>query len=150
MLAHISSQHTDTTDEIESESENGEEEVEEVEEDEVEEDEDSVQVRPIRTCKIHLLTYLQIIEGHGAVGPVADSAAGPSGPSTTRAPTLADLQMNQARIERRLAKIKHAVVSLRKNLAEARRLNHEQNERLLRIDLFMENIVNNFLDPSSE
>jgi hypothetical protein len=52
-------------------------------------------------------------------------------------------------MERRFKKVKNSLMILRDELAEARKYNHEQNDRLHKIDLVMENIVNNFLDASS-
>lgn len=49
---------------------------------------------------------------------------------------------------RQLSKIKGTLVTLREELAAARKANYEQNDRLHKIDLVIANIVDNFPDPS--
>lgn len=57
--------------------------------------------------------------------------------------------MKQARMEHQFFKVKNAMKTLREELAEARRINYEQDDHLHKIDLVMENIINKYLDPSS-
>jgi hypothetical protein len=51
-------------------------------------------------------------------------------------------------MERRLQQAKMVIRNLRKDVTEAHRHSNEQNECLLRIELFMENLSNNFLDDT--
>ncbi|KAN0125268.1 hypothetical protein V8E53_015659 [Lactarius tabidus] len=86
---------------------------------------------------------LQLIETVAPTHVPADS----SGRSTVRGHlTLQDLHARQDILEHRINKIKGAITKLRKELAEARRFNHEQNDRLHKIDIHMEHIVDNYFD----
>ena len=76
-------------------------------------------------------------------GSLTNPAAGPSG-----GPTLRDVHTRQDHIMRQLSKIKGTLVTLREELAAARKANYEQNDRLHKIDLVIANIVDNFPDPS--
>ena len=53
----------------------------------------------------------------------------------------------ECRIYRRFEKIKGALKELRETVLVARRANVEQNDRLVKLDLIMDNMINNFCDP---
>jgi len=71
----------------------------------------------------------------------------PSSTALVRQPLVVGVQ--HARIIRRFQKIKNVLVNLREVVGEARRVNQEQHDRLYKIDLFMESMINNFLDPDT-
>ena len=79
----------------------------------------------------------------------SDPTAAQSGPSTAHAPTYAELLNKQARIECRLLRAKGAIAKLRQEMDEVRRINEEQNARIIKIGVYMDHIGNNYLDPSS-
>ncbi|KAN0137265.1 hypothetical protein V8E53_004975 [Lactarius tabidus] len=86
---------------------------------------------------------LQLIESIAPTHVPTDS----SGRSTVRGHlTLQDLHARQDILEHRINRIKGAITKLRKELAEARRFNQEQNNRLHKIDIHMEHIVDNYFD----
>jgi hypothetical protein len=53
----------------------------------------------------------------------------------------------ERRIYRRFDKIKGALEQLRETVLEARKANVEQNDRLVKLDLIMDNMIKNFCDP---
>ena len=101
---------------------------------------------PLRIKCIVYPPSLQIVDANASPAPAAES----SGPSTTGARlTMREVRQRQERIQHRFNKINAAITGLRKDLAEARRHSLEQSDRLLRIDIFMENILDNYLDSST-
>jgi len=94
-----------------------------------------------------MLTHVQIIDAFTSAGPAAGPSTAQSGRSTTRTPrTVSELRARHIQFERRFKKIRGTMMNLRRELAEARRINNELNDRLHKIDLVMENIVTNFLN----
>ena len=55
--------------------------------------------------------------------------------------------MREHRIYRRFDKIKGALEQLWETVLEARKANVEQNDRLVKLDLIMDNMIKNFCDP---
>jgi hypothetical protein len=62
--------------------------------------------------------------------------------------TMQQMQVQHDCMERWLQQAKTVIRNLRKDVVEAHRCSNEQNERLLRIELFMENLSDNFLDDT--
>jgi hypothetical protein len=101
-----------------------------------------------------MLTHVQIIDAFTSAGPAAgpstaqsSQSTAQSGRSTARTPhTVSELHAQHVQFERRFKKIRGTMMNLRRELAEARRINNELNDRLHKIDLVMENIVTNFLN----
>ncbi|KAN0137685.1 hypothetical protein V8E53_004510 [Lactarius tabidus] len=60
--------------------------------------------------------------------------------------TLQDLHARQDILEHHINRIKGAITKLQKELSEACRFNQEQNNRLHKIDIHMEHIVDNYFD----
>ena len=129
-------QDSDTTDDIESEGED--EVVAEEEVDDVEDDDVLVCLHYYHTCT-SLLTYIQIMDG-------PDPATGWSSLPTTALPTVEQLMHKQALLKHHIEKLKKAVTLLRGDLAEACRVNNEQNDQLHKIDVHMAHIVDNYLN----
>ena len=129
-------QDSDTMEDIESEGED--EVVAEEEVDEVEDDDVLVHLNCYLTWT-SLLTYIQIMDGSGP-------AAGRSSPPTTALPTVEQLMHKQTLLKCHIEKLKKAVTMLRGVLAEAHRVNNEQNDWLHKIDVHMAHIVDNYLN----
>ena len=79
---------------------------------------------------------------------LSNPTATQSRPSTTHAPTYAELLNKQACIERCLLRAKGAIAKLRQEMDEVCRINEEQNARIIKIGVYMDHIGNNYLYPS--
>jgi hypothetical protein len=62
--------------------------------------------------------------------------------------TMQQMQVWHDHMERQLQQAKTVIRNLRKDVTEAHRHSNKQNEHLLRIELFMENLSDNFLDDT--
>jgi hypothetical protein len=61
---------------------------------------------------------------------------------------MAAMDAQLACMEQHIGKLKKALNCLRGELAEACKHNHQQNDRLHKIDIHIEHIVDNYLDMS--
>jgi hypothetical protein len=119
-------------------------------------DDNNVLVCPTFTSLLYAsLMLLQFINCVPSPGPATTPAAlaAPAielgGQSTVHPSlTIQQMQVQLDHMECQVQQAKMFIRNLRRDVMEARRHSNEQNERLLRIELYMENLSNNFLDKT--
>jgi hypothetical protein len=73
-------------------------------------------------------------------------AAGSSTQPTAPAPASKEPQLKHVELKRHIEKLRGAIRNLRGELAETRRIQNEQNDRLLKIDMHLEHIESQYLN----